>query len=581
MPLKILQPSFVVVKNHFFGIHRRRGAWRRDLMLLGFVLSTMALIFFGMIMVLGSMRGDVFFQAIIPVKVIQLTFYTFFILMLISNTVAAAGNIYAAHNMELLLQAPVSPIRLYLAKLFATTIETGSMYFVFMVPLGLAYHYSLGVSYAFLLIAMLISVPFLFITASIGVIVATFFTGFAAVVWRRGLFLLIAAGAIGLWLYLKLHSLLSNIRFEHGGTNAVVQLISLFDNPNPLWLPSSWASDLLTPFVDPQMPITWAPVLLLFGTAFGTAALGFLIFDLLMLPTRSRVAGQHKVSEEGSRATASKASDIVRWLIERVYHALPINRHTRALIIKDLTCLVRDRAQSLQLILYLGIAAFYVVIFTFMSAAINLFPTALQLWWAFLGWVNIVLSGFIINAVITRLVYPAISLEGKALWILLVSPMDTGRLVRAKVSCWLPLIAFIAITLLFSGSLAIGLNLAASIYTLLVGLALSIGGTGLATGLGAVFAKFEWESPNQISAGIGTLVLLPLGLALVGLTAIPAAALLLITQVDKVREILGPNWSTGILFGSLVAVYAINWGAMTLACRRGAAALSKQTLQGR
>ena len=576
MPLKILQPSIVVARNHFFGERRVPGTWRRDAMLLGFILSTMALIFFGMVMVLGSMKGDAFFETIIPVKVIQLTFYTFFILMLISNTVAAAGNIYAAHNMDLLLRAPLSSIRLYLAKLLATTAETGTMYFVFIVPLGLAYNYSLDIPLSFLLISILISVPFLFITSSLGIVIATLFTRFAAAVWRRGVFLLVAGSAIGLWLYFKLHSLLSSVRFEHGGTNAVVQLISLFDNPNPLWMPSSWASDLLTPFVDPQMPVTWAPVLLLFGSAFGTIAMGFLIFDLMMLSTRSKVSGQHKISEKVSKTT--KASDIMRALIERLYGSLPINRHTRALIIKDLSCLVRDRAQSLQLVLYLGIAAFYVVIFTFMSAAINLFPTALQLWWAFLGWINIVLSGFILNAVITRLVYPAISLEGKALWILLVSPMDINNLIRAKVSCWLPLIFLTSFTLLLSGAMAIGLNTGATVYTILVGFALSIGGTGLATGLGAMFARFEWESPNQISAGIGTLVLLPLGLVLVALTAIPAAALLLITQVDQIRLILGPNWSVGILFVSLVFVFGINWLAMSIACKKGAESLTRQTL---
>ena len=576
MPLKILQPHIVVARNHFFGERRVAGTWRRDLMLLGFILSTMALIFFGMVMVLGSMRGDSFFEAIIPVKVIQLTFYTFFILMLISNTVAAAGNIYAAHNMDLLLRAPLSSIRLYLAKLFATTFETGSMYFVFIIPLGLAYNYSLNIPFSFLIIAILISVPFLFITSSLGIVIATVFTQFAAVVWRRGVFLLFAAGAIAVWLYFKLHTLLSGVRFEHGGTNAVVQLISLFENPNPMWLPSSWASDLLTPFVDPQAPMSWAPVLLLFGSAFGTIAVGFLFFDLMMLPTRSKVSGQHKTGESVAKTT--KASDIMRFIIESIYGWLPMNRHTRALIIKDLSCLVRDRAQSLQLILYLGIAAFYVVIFTFMSAAINLFPTALQLWWAFLGWINIVLSGFIINAVITRLVYPAISLEGKALWILLVSPMDINNLIRAKVSCWLPLISLISFTLLFCGAMAIGLNTGATFYTIVIGLSLSLGGTGLATGLGAVFARFEWESPNQISAGIGTLVLLPLGLLLVALTSIPSAALLLITQVDQIREILGRNWSTGILFISMILVFGINWITMSLACRKGAKSLTAQTL---
>ncbi|MCB0358656.1 MAG: hypothetical protein KDD44_03445, partial [Bdellovibrionales bacterium] len=237
--------------------------------------------------------------------------------------------------------------------------------------------------------------------------------------------------------------------------------------------------------------------------------------------------------------------------------------------IKDLTCLLRDRAQSLQLVLYLGIAAFYIIIFGFMSAAVNLLPVANQLWWAFLGWINVLLSGLILNAVMTRLVYPSISLEGKALWILVIAPLDIRQLVRAKFWCWLPMTLLVSLSLITAGSFAIGLSAEVKVYTVLIAIAMSIGFTGLAIGLGAIFAKFEWEAPNQISAGIGTLVLLPLGLLLAAVSSIPAGIMIALVQVPAIQNYLGYPLALSLLVLSTLLIFLINWSVASWSCRAG------------
>ncbi|MCB0360773.1 MAG: hypothetical protein KDD44_14090, partial [Bdellovibrionales bacterium] len=335
MPTILLRPALAIASRRVREGIRDWTAIKRDLGILAFVLLTVILIYFGCVMLLRSFGDDSMFREIFPSRVIQLTFYTFFVLLLISNTVSSVGNIYSAHNMDLLLQTPLSNVRLYLGKLLITCLETGTMYLVFMLPMALAYCSVLGLGMRFFLSFACISIPFLLIPAGLSVVLATLFVSLSALLWRRGLLLLVAAVGVALWLLAQMIDLLQHIRFESGGTNAIVQLIGLFDNPNPVWLPSFWAAEVLVPFVEHGAPAPASAIYLLVGSAIGSVAIGFLVFDFGMLPVRSRAQGEHRI--DAKNLLQGSSSDIMREIVEALYGRLPIPSHMRGLIIKDLT----------------------------------------------------------------------------------------------------------------------------------------------------------------------------------------------------------------------------------------------------
>ena len=235
---------------------------------------------------------------------------------------------------------------------------------------------------------------------------------------------------------------------------------------------------------------------------------------------------------------------------------------------------MRDRAQSLQLLMYLGIALAYLIIIKFMSTALTLNPWGMYSWWAFLVSINTLFAGFIITAVMTRLVYPSISLEGKAFWILMSAPLRLRKLIRAKFWCWLPISITVAITLLLSGVFVVYPKTLIILATIYIGVFLSIGCTGLAIGIGAMFASFEWESPNQIAAGFGTLVLLLASLSLVVFCFAPASALYFIMIIPWNWEIFGGRLLAATIF-SLAMIPFANILTASWAFRRGAAALAE------
>ena len=576
MPATILRPYALMFRNHY---RKATDSWqgiKRDLLIFFVTFLIILCIYWGFRMILLSLQNDVLFREIIPSKLIELLLFSFFALQIVSSAIAAVGNIYTANNMSLFLAAPVSNTRLYFAKLLEILFETTFMFILFGCPVVVAYERTLPMKPGFALAAFLVVLPFSLIPAGIGIAFATLFVRLAALLWRRGLFLFIAIAAMLAWGVRSLLQILNEVQLERGGSNAIVQMIGLFENPNPWWSPSRWCSDLLSYFITGQVEFAALKIGLLVLTSAASLALGFLAFDTFMLSVRSLAGAQEKADHERGASRAS--ADPVRKILELFALPLPLDQQTRAIMLKDLTSLARDRAQSLQMLMYLGIALSYLMIIKFMGAAMNLEPIALQVWWSVLAGINVLFAGFIVTALMTRLVYPSISLEGKAFWILVSAPIHIRRLILAKFWCWLPLTICISSSLLIAGAMIVYPTPLVVGMTLFIGLCMSIGCTGLATGIGSMFASFEWESPSQISAGFGTLVLLLTSLVLVIVTSVPATALSFLAITPVARNLIGPWWTFAAMVFGMSLVLGINVAVAMAACSRGARSLTAKTI---
>ncbi len=563
----LLRPPLLIFKNQL-----TRGDQKEAKRLIIFSIVSfliMLCIFVGFIAVLTSVENSPLFVTLVPTKIIELVFYAFFLLLLISTTAATIGNSYTSQRMDLLLSLPISTPKLFFAKLIETLLETGTMYFVFFLPALAAYIVVFSLPWTFVLTGVLISFPFLLIPAGLSFVTATVFVKFSSIIWKRGLFFLIVVGLVISWLLTRLSSLVLTVRTEKAGTNAIVRMISLFDNPNPYWFPSRWAADILSSFLAPTFSNTTLCVLLLAAGALGAVSLGYLVFDLFFFTIRSSSQSQQK--------TKKVTLDTTRRIVEGFIGYFPLRQQLRAVMIKDLTSLVRDRAQALHLLLFLGISSIYIVIFSFMTVMLDMPLLAQQSWYATLATLNVIFSAIILITIMTRLVYPAMSLEGSAFWILSVAPIELRELVRAKFLCWLPLTLLIVITLLFAGGLAIGLPVQAHILTFVIAVSLGIGFTGLAIGIGSIFASFEWESPSKLSAGFGTLVLMLATLCLIVVTSLPAGAALSLSIIPRLRDNVGEGGSAILMTVSVFLVIFVNIYSAHWACTKGADVLERDT----
>ncbi len=533
-------------------------------------------IFIVNMVILKTVKTNSLYLAIVPTKLVQLTYYLFFLTLIFSNTVATIGSIYSARNMDLLLTTPVSPLRLYFAKVFEILFESSSMLFIFAIPTSVAFCWSLGLPLKFFFIVVMASLPLLVIPIGISVLLGTLFVRFASIVWRRGSFLFLAILGVVVWAVSSIGSTLLNVQ-QGEGSLQIIKLIALFDNPNPAWLPSRWTADLIAEVLGNPLSHSWLNWILLFGTAAGSLAIGYITYDLLGLSTRSYALSN--ASETQKNVDAVSKPDPVRRGLDFFFGLLPITQQSRSIILKDLSSLLRDRSQSFQLLMFVAISVVYVTVFKFMVVSMNMAATAALLWKATLASFNILFTGFILTAVMTRLIYPSVSLEGRSFWILQTSPMDLPKLIGAKFLCWFPMALFIAQFLLLSGGWALGMEIPELVNASFIGVCLAFGCTGLAIGMGASFSSFEWESPNQLSTGLGTLALFGASLLMVCLITIPGAFGTTILAVPPLQKKFGAISCLAILVISQLLIIGTAYFANKIARKRGAKALKEKVLR--
>jgi len=146
-----------------------------------------------------------------------------------------------------------------------------------------------------------------------------------------------------------------------------------------------------------------------------------------------------------------------------------------------------------------------------------------------ISFLNLGLAGFVLAAISARFLFPAVSLEGRTLWLLRASPLSLRSLLWSKY--WVGVVPLLAIAL----ALTIGTNLILRVQGLMLWtslvtiVAITFAVAALALGLGALFPKFDTENAAEIPTGFGGLLFMMVAItylaAVVVLEAWPLLAL--------------------------------------------------------
>jgi len=521
----LLRPHILTLKNRAIGPKGKRNIMRGELLLVVATVFIFIGIYSSLYVLLDQTRHNPAFAAILPIKLMSLSLLGFFVLLLFSNTIAALGFFYVSRDLPLLLSAPVSKFTLYTSRLGVTLVNSSWIFALFAIPTVLAYSTALDLGFRFFFTAILVSIPFLLIPAAISSIVVTLFVNLVPVHRLQEMLLVISVVAIA-----GIFSLGQDVSYDFLGEEKKLQgmltSVALLQEPNPLWLPSRWVTEILTAQMGLPVENLERYVLLLVMTALGWLALGFLIFDF----------GFRRGWMRSLRSTRSMR--IPTSALHRGFGVLliPFNPQLRALMVKELKMFMRDATQCVQLLLLLMLTFVYLYNFRALRE-ITLSSVEAERWWqAILCIANLALGGCVIAAISTRFVFPAISLEGFAYWIVRSAPLSLKKLLQKKFITWLIPIGFIAFILFVSGALAIQAEPEAVILSGILALVLSVGIVGLGIGIGGYFAKFDWDSPTQVAASYGSLAFMLFALALIAMTLIPASLLFIFLTVPGLNS---------------------------------------------
>jgi ABC-2 type transport system permease protein len=236
----------------------------------------------------------------------------------------------------------------------------------------------------------------------------------------------------------------------------------------------------------------------------------------------------------------------------------------------------RDTSQWSQLFLLVALIIVYLYSFKLLPLERAAMPSFfLQ---NLISFLNLVMVGFVTSAVAVRFVFPAVSLEGEAFWIIRSAPISLREFLWAKFwSSLLPLLILSEILIVVSNLL-----LSVTPFMMIIGIVtvfmITFGVTALGVGLGATFPRFKYENVAQIPTGFGGIVYMIVTMFFIGsvvlLEAWPVYRIFTAQIFGRHISLSGWIW----LCMSFVLVIGINITAFLLPIRIGLKRLNQREI---
>jgi ABC-2 type transport system permease protein len=501
----VLQPKW---RTWLQRLREERSGGTGKIVLLTVVgLAFWAAVFGVLYRVLGYFRGVEELGPLLAGKLLGLVLLSFISILVLSNVITALSSFFLAKDLDLLVSAPVDWLRLYLAKLGETVVHSSWMVALMTVPILAAYGVSYRGGWGFAPYAVVTLLPLFLLPAVVGAVVTLVLVNVFPARRTRDLLSIIALGAAGVVILLFRMIRPEQLARPEGFRN-LLDFITVLRTPTSPWLPSEWATDAIMTYLRGGFDAL--PLLLLWSTAAAFVTLG------AVAHARLYATGFTRAQEGAERFIRG---GFWRWSLGYLLAPLPVAK--REFVLKDIRLFFRDTQQWSQLILL----AVLVVVYLFNIKALPLFRGE-QVPFFFItlvSFLNLGLSGFVLASIAARFIFPAVSLEGRQMWLLRSSPLDLRALLWSKY--WVGTVPLLVLALLLTGLTNVLLKVTPfmMVVSLATICALTLAIAAMALGFGALYPQFETENAAQIPTSFGGLVFMMSTIALLAAVIVALA----------------------------------------------------------
>lgn len=517
--LLLIRPRLQGLKNQMRGVQGKKRVW---------IMGGLGLAFCGG-MFAASSRVLVYFQSvemigdILARQLLSMVLLTFFSMLIFSSIITALSNLYLSKDLELCHSMPVSVEELFISRSLYTFVDSSWMVIIFALPVFLAYAYVYrpGPNFYFSLIHM--NAAMAIIASCIGILMTMVLVYIFPAQRTKDIILLLSIVMI-VALYLLFRFLRPERLVNPEAFFSVAQYVSALKAPDSPYLPTHWITETLWADLNATEGRSHLfEVLLTWTTAASVAVINiwtarFIYFD-----------GFSKSQEAKKRRAVGKT--LLDLLIMSV--SKPFGRDLSEIISKDIRVFFRDNTQWSQLLLLAALIVVY--LYNFSVLPLDKSPIRLDFLQNQLAFLNMGLAGFVLSAVCARFVYPAVSAEGEAYWIIRSSPLKLGRYL------WGKYLFFIFPILLLAEVLIVATNYLLDVTRFMMILSsvtigfMVLGIVALGIGLGASYPKFKHENVGQVSTGFGGFLYMIISSLFIGLIIILEAGPVYVLFMSQVR----------------------------------------------
>jgi ABC-2 type transport system permease protein len=366
------------------------------------------------------------------------------------------------------------------------------------VPILTAYGVVFKGGVLFALYALLAIVPMLILPAVVGCAVTLILVNIFPARRTRDLLSIIALGAAG-GVILLFRLIRPEQLARPEGFRNLLDFVILLRGPTSPFLPSEWASQAIMGYLRHELDPF--PLVMLWTTAAAFVAVGALLHRALY------AQGFTKAQEGAERFIRG---GFWRWTVGSLLGWLPVAK--REFVLKDIKLFFRDTTQWSQLILLAVLVVVY--LFNIQSLPLHRGEPVGFFYVNLVSFLNLGLAGFVLASIAARFIFPAVSLEGRQMWLLRSSPLDLRALLWSKY--WVGTLPLLVLGLILTGFTNTLLEVSTFMMILslaaMAGLTLAI--AALALTFGTLYPQFETENAAQIPTSFGGLVFMMATIAL-------------------------------------------------------------------
>jgi ABC-2 type transport system permease protein len=561
LPL-LLRPRALSMKNALLK-GGKRGRRRSALMaLMGlllcggiFVLSTRVLLHFQSISGLGDLLGRLLLSMIL---------LTFFSLLIFSNIISALSNLYLSRDMELIHASPTMIEDLFAARAILTVIDSSWMLAIFGGPVFLAYAYVYRSGVLYFVTLAHLSFALVIIAAGVGIILTMILVKVFPAQRARDLVAVLAI-VMGIGVYLLFRFMRPERLVNPDSFFTMAHYLSAVGAPRSPYLPTQWVADSLWACLAGVKDKSFLhEALLTWSTAGAVSALSLWTARLLYFDGFSK-SQEAKRRRAGAGALLSMAAQAA---------AIIFGRRAGAVAAKEMRIFFRDNTQWSQLLLLGALVAVY--LYNFSVLPLDMSPIRIDFFQNQICFLNLALAGFVLSAVSARFVFPAISSEGEAFWIVSSSPIKPRHFLWAKCCAYLIPLMLLGEVLIVATNILMDATPLMRILTATSMVLLVLGITAMGVGLGAIYPDFRHHNIAQVATGFGGMTYMILSASFVALTVVLEAGPIYILFMAEAKGIPLTPLQSIFIAASFLAVLLLTALAVYLPMRMGEKALIHQ-----
>jgi ABC-2 type transport system permease protein len=341
----------------------------------------------------------------------------------------------------------------------------------------------------------------------------------------------------------------------------VAYLKSLETSQSPL-LPTTWFFDTLRAVLTGSIKSAF------FSSALSWSFAGTMIFVITWISGAIYFKGLSK-----AQTAASKIFSFLRFKkFGYGFFFNALSGPARALAAKEIKTFFRDQTQWSQIFL----VAALIVIYLYNFSVLPLEKSSLKLEYLqnLISFLNMGLAGFVLIAVAARFVFPAISMEGEAFWIVKSSPISIRTFLWIKFIVYCIPLLFLAEVLIVVTNLLLHVTPFMMAISVMTTFFMVPGIISMGLGLGAIYRDFHSENPAQSVTSLGGLIYMTISIGFIGLVIVLEAGPVYNIFMTRVQEIVLSPVQWLWLVGSFSMVLALCAGAVVIPMRLGAKKIS-------